>query len=66
MSGLLSPNNPAASRIAGYTVDDVSGNTETLEAAGVYVVIVRCRMLATADTLVLQAEVGTDVSVTVS
>lgn len=58
---LLSENNPAAQRIAGYTVDTESGNTESLLAAGVFVVIVRVRTLASADYLVLQVEAGNGV-----
>lgn len=62
---LKSPNNPPAQRIADYVVDDVSGNTPALEAAGVYVVIGRVRTLATADFIVFQTEVGEGVTITV-
>jgi len=61
--GLLSPNNPAAQRIEAYSVDSKSGNTPELNAQGIYVVIVRVRMLATADDIVLQAEVGPTVTI---
>jgi hypothetical protein len=62
---LKSPNNPPAQRIVDYVVDDVSGNTPALEAAGVYVVIGRVRTLATADFIVFQTEVGEGVTITV-
>jgi hypothetical protein len=64
LDGLQSVNNPAAQRISGYLVDDKSGNTPDLEAKGIYVVIVKVRTLATADFIVLQAEIGEGVKVT--
>jgi len=63
LDSLLSPNNPASQRIEAYSVDSRSGNTPELNAAGIYVVIVRVRMLATADDIVLQAEVGPTVTI---
>ena len=63
MEGLLSSANPAAQRIEAYSVDTKSGNTPQLNAQGIYVVIVKVRMLATADNIVLQAEVGPTVTV---
>jgi hypothetical protein len=63
MNGLLSPTNPAAQRIAAYSIDNKSGNTFQLNAAGIYVVIVRVQMLNTADTIVLQAEIGPNVQI---
>lgn len=63
LEGLLSRNNPAAQRIEAYSIDTKSGNTPTLNAQGIYVVIVRVRMLATADDIVLQAEVGPTVNI---
>jgi len=66
LNQLLSPNNPPAQRIAGYTVDDVSGNTPDLEAKGIFVVISKVRTLATGDFLVVQTEVGEGVEVTVT
>jgi hypothetical protein len=58
LSGLKSENNPAAQRINDYLIDDVSGNTPNLEAAGIFMIIMKVRTLATADFIVLQAEVG--------
>ena len=62
LSGLLSENNPAAQRIAGYQIDDTSGNTPESEAAGIFVVIIRVRLTPTADFLVLQSEIGENVA----
>lgn len=62
---LLSPNNPPAQRIVGYTVDDKSGNTSDQLAAGVFVIIVKVRTLASQDAIVLQTEIGETVTVTV-
>lgn len=64
MLDLLSPGNPAAQRINAYQVDGKSGNTPDLEAKGIYVIIVRVRTLATADFIVLQAEIGEGVTIT--
>lgn len=61
MNELLSPNNSAAQRIDAFQVDGVSGNTPTLEAKGIYVIIVRVRLTPTADFIVLQAEIGESV-----
>jgi hypothetical protein len=58
LNELLSPNNPPAQRIVDFQVDDKSGNTKELEAKGIFVLIVRVRTLATADFIVLQAEIG--------
>lgn len=66
LNDLLSPNNPAAQRIAQFQVDDKSGNTPDLLAKGVFVIIVRVRMLPTADFIVIQAEIGQGVSITSS
>ena len=51
-------------RIAAYQVDDKSGNTAANLALGIFVIIIRVQSLATADFIVLQAEVGTNVSIT--
>lgn len=64
LSELKSANNPAAQRIEDFSVDSVSGNTPELTAQGVHVVIVKVRMLATAENIVLQAEVGQTVNIT--
>jgi hypothetical protein len=64
LESLLSPGNPSSQRIEAYSVDSKSGNTPALNEQGIYVVIVKVRMLATADDIVLQAEVGPTVTVT--
>ena len=61
---LLSPDNTAFQRIAGYQIDGTSGNTPALTAKGIFVIIVRVQTLATADFIVLQAEIGEGVNVT--
>lgn len=58
LSDLVSANNPEASRINAYQIDDVNGNTPDLEAAGVFVVIVRVRLTPTADFIVLQTSIS--------
>lgn len=54
----LSTSNPKGQRIAGYEIDPKSGNTPELEDAGIYVVKHTIEMVATADNIVLQSEVG--------
>lgn len=61
---LLSPDNASFQRIAGYQVDGVTGNTPALTARGVFIIIVRVQTLATADFIVIQAEIGEGVVVT--
>lgn len=63
LNELLSPNNPAAQRIDAYQVDDKSGNTPTLTAQGIFVIIVRVRLTPTADFIVLQTEIGEGVTI---
>lgn len=64
LDSLLSPNNPAAQRIDDYEVDTKSGNTPSLTAQGIFVIIIRVRTLPTADFIVLQAEIGEGVVIT--
>jgi hypothetical protein len=59
---LLSENNPAAQRIAGFEVDAISGNTPELEAQGIFVIIVKVRTLASMDFIVLQTNIGEGVT----
>lgn len=56
--GLLSRNVPSAAQIAGYILDDKSGNTPETVKAGIHVVIHRVEMLQTADVIVIQSSVG--------
>ncbi len=60
---LLSRANPAFQRIAGYTVDDKSGNTATTLAQGLYRIIIKVRTLASMDSIVLQTTIGESVEV---
>jgi len=55
---LLSENNAAAQRISSYSIDDTSGNTPSLEARGIYVIIAKVRTLASLDFILLQTEIG--------
>ena len=64
LASLLSATDPSAQRIEAYSVDSKSGNTPELNAAGIYVVVVKVRMLGMSDAIVLQAEVGPTVTVT--
>lgn len=64
MSGLLSQDNPSRQRIRGYSLDDKSGNTDALEAAGVWVVQGDTRLLATGDVIVFSTRVGENVVIT--
>jgi hypothetical protein len=66
LTGLLSVNNPPAQRIAGYGLDDKSGNTPDTEAKGIWVIIAKVRTLATADDILLQVQAGEGVDVTVT
>lgn len=58
MNTLLSPNNPAAQRIKAYSIDDKSGNTPSTEAQGIFVIIVKCQLIPSADFIVLQTDIG--------
>jgi hypothetical protein len=65
LEGLLSRDNKPLQRIKGYTVDDKNGNTEELLDAGIFTIIIKVKTLASQDDLVLQAQVGETVVVTV-
>lgn len=64
MNELLSPNNPAAQRISAFEIDTKSGNTRTLTAKNIFVIIARVQTVPTADFIVLQAEIGEGVQIT--
>lgn len=55
---LKSPSNPASQRIEDYSIDAKSGNTPTLNALGIYVLIVKVRLLASMDTLLFETRIG--------
>lgn len=63
LDGLVSAGNPALQRIAAYSVDEVSGNTPTSLALGIFRVIVKVQTLASLDAIVLQTEIGESVNV---
>ncbi len=60
---LLSRNDPQRQRIAGYTLDDKSGNTPDSLAQGLFRIILKVRTLASLDSIVLQTTVGESVTV---
>jgi hypothetical protein len=64
LSDLLSIDNPAAQEISAYSVDPISGNTPSLEAKGIFVLIVNVRTLASADFITIQANIGEGVVIT--
>jgi hypothetical protein len=64
MELLLSPDNAANQRIAGYQVDAISGNNPTLTGLGIFVIIVRVQTLSSLDFITLQCEIGESVNVT--
>lgn len=63
LKSLLSTQNPAFQRIAGYSVDDVSGNTAASLGAGLFRIIIKVRTLASLDSIVLQTSIGEQVTV---
>lgn len=60
---LLSSTNPAQQRIAEYSIDGESGNTEDLQALGIRVIIINVRLLDTLDFIVLQTTIGETVTI---
>jgi hypothetical protein len=63
VKGLLSADNPGAQRIAGYTVSDSDGNTDTSLAAGMYRITLSVQTLSSLDSIVIQSTIGENVSV---
>jgi hypothetical protein len=63
LESLLSRANPQFQRIAGYTLDDKSGNTPETLAQGLYRIIIKVRTLASLDSIVLQTTIGESVTV---
>lgn len=61
---LLSPDRPSSQRIKGYAIDDKSGNTDDLEAAGVFVIQGDVRLLPTGDVIVFSTRIGEGVVIT--
>lgn len=63
LAGLESVDQPARQRISRYSVDPTSGNTDALEAQGVYVIVAKVRTLASADDIVFNTQIGESVVV---
>ncbi len=60
---LLSPNDPTGQRIAGYTVDEKTGNTALSLSKGLYRIIVKVRILPSLLSIVLAVTAGEEVEV---
>lgn len=65
LSDLLAEGNGDAQRIAGYSIDDKTLNTQSLAAQGIHVIRVVVQMLSTLDTICLVSEVGPNADITV-
>ena len=63
LDDLLSTDNPARQRIADFRIDSTSGNTDSLAAAGILVIIIEVRLLGTLDNIVLQTTIGENVEI---
>lgn len=63
MRGLMGLTNPQQQRIAGFTLDDKSGNTGTSIGKGMYRLILNARTLNSLDSIVLQTTIGEQVQV---
>jgi hypothetical protein len=61
LNGLLSPNDPNASRIDGFSVDAKTPNTPDSMAAGVFRMLAKVRMTPNIKDIVLDIQVGTTV-----
>lgn len=55
---LLSKDDPTRQRIAGYSIDGKSGNTEDLEGSGIYVLKTVVKSLDSMDDIVIQTTFG--------
>lgn len=66
LNGLLSPTNPDAQRIGGYTVTDKGLNTQDSLSRGLYKIRVDVQTLPSFDSTAVFLTAGPDVSVTVS
>lgn len=64
MAQLLNSGNPnGGQRIGGYTVDDVTGNTPTTLAMGLFRIILNVQTLPSLDSIVIQTTIGEQVQV---
>jgi hypothetical protein len=63
LRSLMGLTNANQQRIAGFTLDDKSGNTGDTIALGLYRIIHRVRTLASMDALVFESTIGNTVTV---
>jgi hypothetical protein len=64
MAQLLNSGNPnGGQRIAGYTVDDITGNTPTTLAMGLFRIVLNVQTLPSLDSIVIQTTIGEQVQV---
>ena len=65
---LLSPNDPSAQRIAAYSVNANQSQVNTAEAfeQGIFVVQVQVQLIPTADFIVLNSNIGTNVVISLA
>ncbi len=60
LHGLLSPENPPAQRINGYSID-LTANTLALNAQGIFLVLVSVQLTPTMDFIALQFQIANNV-----
>jgi hypothetical protein len=65
MNTLVSANNPAFQRVDSFSIDDVTGNTPTTLAQGLFRIILKVRTLASLDAIVLETTIGESVTIDV-
>ncbi len=63
LMGLKSPNQPDQQRIYDYFLDEKSGNSNDLEALGIFVLLVYVRILNSMDTILVKTQIGESVVV---
>jgi hypothetical protein len=63
MESLLSPNDPTQQRIDSYSIDPNRSNTTTSLAAGLYYVFVKAKTYPSLDSIVLETEIGENVTI---
>lgn len=64
MEILLSRKNPDNQRIAGYSIDSATGNTDTTFGQGLYFINLNVRTLSSLDSIVIATSIGEQVQVT--
>jgi hypothetical protein len=62
LDGLLSEKNPQFQRIAGYTLDSKTANTQATLAAGMFRLRIRVQTLSSLDSIVLETTIGNNVN----